>query len=55
MNENYTERRCSVCNKISWDSDGGTYHYNESHVNQETGNKEQCDTHGAIYVNGVRQ
>lgn len=43
-----TEKRCSVCQKISWDSDFGNY--NETHTNPKTGKEEKCDSNGETMV-----
>lgn len=42
-----TEKRCSVCGKISWDSDFGTY--NETHETTD-GKTVKCDTNGETIV-----
>jgi hypothetical protein len=42
-----TEKSCSVCGKISWDSDFGSY--NETHENPKTGKTEKCNTNGPQY------
>ena len=39
-----TEKWCSVCGKISWDSDFGSYH--ERHDDPKTGKSVPCDTNG---------
>lgn len=38
-----TEKRCSVCGKINWDSDFGIY--NETHEDKN-GKTVKCDTNG---------
>lgn len=43
-----TEKRCSGCGKISWDSDLGSY--NETHVDPKTGKDVKCDTNGGTMV-----
>ncbi|WP_329793571.1 hypothetical protein V1227_17070 [Lentzea sp. DG1S-22] len=45
------EKTCSVCHKISWDNQFGTYH--ERH--EAKGKSVPCDTNGGTYVDGVRQ
>lgn len=35
------EKRCSICKKLSWDSEFGSF--NETHVNKETGKTEKCN------------
>lgn len=47
------EKKCSYCGKFSWDSSSGLY--NETHVNKSTGKTENCDTNGAVYVDGELQ
>lgn len=42
-----TEKRCSVCHKISWDSEFGSY--NETHTDKK-GNDVKCDTNGETIV-----
>jgi hypothetical protein len=42
-----TEKRCSVCQKISWDSDFGTY--NETHEDKD-GDTVKCDSNGETIV-----
>lgn len=42
-----TEKKCSVCHKISWDSDFGSY--NETHQDKN-GKTVKCDTNGAEIV-----
>lgn len=43
-----TEKRCSVCGKISWDSDFGSYR--ETHVDKKTSKDVPCDTNGETIV-----
>lgn len=45
------EKTCSVCHKISWDSEFGPY--GEKHT--LLGKSVACDTNGATYVDGVKQ
>jgi hypothetical protein len=42
-----TEKRCSVCGKINWDSDFGTY--DETHEDK-SGKTVKCDTNGETIV-----
>lgn len=45
----FTEKCCSYCGKITYDSVSGPY-TQETHTRRDNGKEEKCDMNGTVYT-----